>query len=180
MGSEPARENFPRRNRLISGMSRGVLIVEADQRSGALITARQAYDDQGRPVFALPGRVDNPLSAGPHQLIRDGATLTTRLEDILDGLGPLPQSVGEPAVFESIAKDVKTVETPPSPIEVTDQQKLILVKMGDDESSVDRIIEETGLGAQIVLQELTHLSLKGLIQRTSGQVYLRRRRGNRE
>ena len=91
MGAEPARENFPRRNRIISGMSRGVLIVEADER-GALITARQAYDDQGRPVFALPGRVDNPLSVGPHRLIRDGATLTTNLQDILDGLGPLPQS----------------------------------------------------------------------------------------
>jgi DNA processing protein len=179
MGSEPARENFPRRNRLISGMSRGVLIVEADQRSGALITARQAYDDQARPVFALPGRVDNPLSAGPHQLIRDGATLTTRLEDILDGLGPLPQSVGEPALFESVAKPAESLATAPPQIDLTDQQRLILVKMGDDESSVDRIIEETGLGAQIVLQELTHLSLKGLVQRTSGQVYLRRDRTNR-
>ena len=73
-------------------MSRGVLVIEADEKSGALITARVACDDHDRPVFALPGRVDNPLSAGPHLLIRDGATLVAKLEDILDGLGPVPQS----------------------------------------------------------------------------------------
>ena len=71
-------------------------MIEADERSGALITARQACDDHGRPVFALPGRVDNKMSVGPHKLIRDGATLVTSLEDILDGLGPLPQGASEP------------------------------------------------------------------------------------
>src|SRR5690606_27078295 len=87
IGTQPLAENFPRRNRIVSGMSRGVLVIEADTRSGALITARQAADDHNRPVMAIPGRVDNPLSAGPHALIRDGATLVTSLEDILDALG---------------------------------------------------------------------------------------------
>src|SRR5438552_538264 len=95
LGTPPVAENFPRRNRIVSGMSRGVLVVEADERSGALITARQAADDHNRPVFALPGRVDNALSAGPHKLIRDGAILTANLEDILQNLHPLPQEARE-------------------------------------------------------------------------------------
>src|SRR5678815_427700 len=101
LGAPPMAENFPRRNRIVSGMSRGVLVIEADERSGALITARQACDDHGRTVFALPGRVDSPTSAGPHKLIRDGATLVTKLEDILEGLGPLPQEVHEVILFEA-------------------------------------------------------------------------------
>ena len=98
-GTPPLADNFPRRNRIVSGMSRGVLVTEAAERSGALITARQACDDHGRPVFAMPGRIDNPMSAGPHQLIRDGANLTTGMDDILQGLGPLPDEAHEQTLF---------------------------------------------------------------------------------
>jgi DNA protecting protein DprA len=111
LGTPPLKDNFPRRNRIVSGMSRGVLVIEADIKSGALITARQACDDHSRPVFALPGRVDNALSDGPHLLIRDGAVLTTKLEDIIENLGPLPHGASEPTLFEEASKPhVQAVE----------------------------------------------------------------------
>src|SRR5205085_11784943 len=97
LGTQPNRENFPRRNRVVSGMSRGVLVIEADERSGALITARQAGVEHGRPVMALPGKVDNPLSAGPHKRIRDGATLVTSVGEILEALDPLSHSAAAAA-----------------------------------------------------------------------------------
>jgi DNA processing protein len=184
LGTPPNRENFPRRNRVVSGMSRGVLVIEADEKSGALITARVACDDHDRPVFALPGRVDNPLSAGPHLLIRDGATLVGKLEDIVDGLGPVPQHVAEPTLFPG---ETKTRPPEPAPaggrreamadleIGLTDRQRLILGGIGADAVAVDAIIERTALPAHVVLQELTFLSLKGQLRRVDGQTYARRK-----
>lgn len=177
IGTPPTPENFPRRNRIVSGMSRGVLVIEADERSGALITARQACDDHGRPVFALPGRVDNRMSAGPHKLIRDGAALITCLEDILDGLGPLPQSAAEPTLFEG-DQDRSTEVAPPREIDETvglsEQQRAILVGIDDEPTSVDTIVERTTFPVHLVLQELTFLSLKGAVRRVDGQTFARR------
>jgi DNA processing protein len=182
MGTPPNRENFPRRNRIVSGMSRGVLVVEADERSGALITARQAGDDHGRPVFALPGRVDNPLSKGPHQLIRDGAVLTMGLEDILDGLGPVPHAVTEPTLFDKPTNGDNKIEPPPatasSPISliasISPEQQKILVCLEVDPRSIDSIIESVAMPAAAVLRELTFLTLKGLVRRVDGQNWARR------
>lgn len=177
LGTPPNKENFPRRNRIVSGMSRGVLVIEADERSGALITARQACDDHGRPVFALPGRVDNALSSGPHQLIRDGAVLAARLEDILDGLGPLPQGVAEPTLFEEKPDEASAPSTQaiaPPHDNVSDRQRSILAHLSADPASVDWLIEQTALPAQVVLQELTFLSLKGHVRRIDGQTFAKR------
>jgi DNA processing protein len=175
LGTPPIAENFPRRNRIVSGMSRGVLVIEADERSGALITARQACDDHGRPVFAIPGRVDNKLSIGPHKLIRDGATLVTNLEEILEGLGPVPHSAIEPGLF--VESKVAGSATPqaadkPEPVGLSEQQRAILLHL-DEPLDVDAIIERTTLPAHPVLQELTFLSLRGLVRR-EGQHYARR------
>jgi DNA processing protein len=179
-GTSPNRENFPRRNRIISGLSRGVLVVEADTRSGALITARQAADDHNRPVMALPGRVDNPLSAGPHQLIRDGAALVANLEDILTSLGPLPEGAAEALEITSQDSDNGMRETemaqprlPRADVSLSDRQKLILRQFDGEPLSTDGLIDRTGLPAGEILQELTFLSLKGLLKHVGGQTYTR-------
>jgi DNA processing protein len=176
MGTPPNRENFPRRNRIISGLSRGVLVLEADTRSGALITARQAADDHNRPVMALPGRVDNPLSAGPHQLIRDGAALVANLEDILNSLGPLPDVADESLRLPSAEKDEAVNEDsghpmPATGLSLTDRQRMILAQFDGEALSSDQLIDRTGLGAGEILQELTFLSLKGLLKHVGGQTY---------
>lgn len=175
-GTPPNKENFPRRNRVVSGISRGVLVVEADERSGALITARQACDDHGRPVFAMPGRVDNPLSAGPHQLIRDGAVLTARLEDILEALGPVPQHATEPMLFEPNIEAAPAMRAVPLPSfeNVSDRQKKLLASLGADPVNVDALVEVTELPAHVVLQEMTFLTLKGHVRRIDGQSWSRR------
>ena len=178
LGTPPLKDNFPRRNRIVSGLSRGVLVIEADKRSGALITARQACDDHGRTVFALPGRVDHSLSEGPHQLIRDGAVLTTCLDDIVNNLGPLPESVHAIPVGATLVSPFSGAEegdTSVAPtVALTDRQQLLVGHMGGDPVHVDLLIERTGLSAQDILQDLTMLSLKGVVRRMDGQSFVRR------
>jgi DNA processing protein len=171
IGTPPLAENFPKRNRIVSGWSRGVLVIEADERSGALITARQAGVDQGRALFALPGRVDNKLSIGPHQLIRDGATLVTKLEDIIDDLGPLPDSV----MLETPAANAepKTPVAQPSPFAGSQVQQSILNALTTDPSTIDQLIDRTGLEASVILRELTVMSLKAAVKRGVGQTFYR-------
>jgi DNA processing protein len=180
IGTPPNPENFPRRNRIVSGMTRGTLVIEAGVRSGALITARLAGEDQGRPIFALPGRVDNPLSSGPHQLIRDGATLVTGLEDIQEGLDPLPEFVHQPNLFSETSPPadaaINAPAATPVPPSLTERQSLLLSRLDTDGVTVDALVERTGLEPGQVLQELTFLSLKGLIKRINGQTYARRKR----
>src|SRR5439155_11684595 len=138
---------------------------------GALITARQACDDHGRSVFALPGRVDQSTSAGPDRLIREGAVLTSGIDDILQNLGPLPQAAMEPIGSESFdgegAESAKPQAegAPAVMIDLTDRQRLIVSHLTVDPIHVDALIERTELRAQDVLQDLTLLSLNGIGRR---------------
>jgi DNA processing protein len=167
MSSAPLRENFPRRNRIISGLSRGVLVVEADVASGALITARLACDSHNRPVFAIPGRIDQAMSAGPHALIRDGAVLVTGLEDIIENLGPLPHEITIPAAAEA-------VESPEAAagVALDARQQRIVDEVGGEPTALDSIIARTDLPAEVVMQDLTMLTLRGVLKRVEGQVYV--------
>ena len=173
-GTTPNPENFPRRNRIVSGMSRGVFVIEADERSGALITARQAAEEHGRPVLCLPGRCDNPQSAGPHKLIRDGAILVTRLEHIIEALGPLDASIPEMPLFE------RPHEPAPAPQpakraapSLSPTQQAVYDRLSVEPIDVDTLCDATALDAGTVLRELTMLSLKGLVRRLDGQRFAR-------
>lgn len=175
LGTPPIAENFPRRNRIVSGMSRGVLVIEADERSGALITARQAIDDHGRTVFAVPGKIDSPQSAGPHELIRQGAVLTANVQDILRGLGSLDDSIPQPT--SPTLFDAPAMPTAAAPVKAASSALLSevqekIIQAADEPCDVDTLTERTGLSTQEILQQLTFLSLKGHLKRVDGQRYV--------
>ncbi|MFI5378222.1 MAG: DNA-processing protein DprA [Tepidisphaerales bacterium] len=170
-GTPPEAQNFPRRNRIISGLSRGVLVIEADERSGALITARVAADDHNRPVFAIPGRIDNPMASGTNQIIRDGATLVTKLDDILAELGPLPDSV---IGSEPPQPSVDATQPAPAASSLTPIQSQVFAALSVDPMTIDQLVDATNLDAGTLLSELTFLSLKALVRRVDGQAFQRR------
>jgi DNA processing protein len=170
MGVEVQARNFPRRNRIISGLSQGVLIIEAAYRSGSLITAHLA-GEQGRPVFAVPGRVDSPFSQGTNQLIRDGATLVQNLDDVLEQLDAL----GE-AIERETPQEVR-METPPPPrAELDTTESRIVAVFDGDPLSIDRLAAATGLAAHQVVAAMTTLTLKGVVASRPGSLFELRRR----
>ncbi len=157
LGTKPDARNFPARNRIISGLSQGVLVVEAPLRSGALITASFAAD-QGRDVYAVPGSARSPASAGCHGLIRDGAVLVTSAQDILDDLS-----------VDAVRAAVQTrLEIPES-----DAERRLYELVGADPRHVDELCSESGITIQETTGVLMSLELKGLVRQQGAGYYVR-------
>lgn len=162
-GTPPLAEHFPRRNRLISGLSLGVLVVEAAQRSGSLITARLALE-QGREVFAIPGSIHSMLSRGGHALIRQGAKLTETVDDILEELAPQLEGVLPLAPSKSAGEPAVKLEP---------AQQRVLDALGFDATSFDTLVERLKLPIETLSGLLLSLELQGSIAAAPGGAYLR-------
>jgi DNA processing protein len=159
IGTAPLPAHFPARNRILAGMTQGTVVIEAAERSGSLITARLA-NEGGREVFAVPGRVDSPLSFGAHLLIREGATLVRDVEDILEQITP--------ALRERAAGTGATVPLPVAG-EVDSAAGRILALLAGGNASVDELIRNSGLPASEILASVLDLELRGVIRKLSDQ-----------
>ena len=167
IGTKPKPGHFPRRNRIISGLSLGVLVVEASSKSGSLITARIA-GEQGREVFAIPGSIHSPLSKGCHSLIRNGAKLIETVADILEEIKnyiDLDDSINQVNLYTNkLEKDRIPIDP--------DYEK-VLNSMGYNPISTDNVIEQSGLGAEAVSSILLILELNGEITHNGNGCYMR-------
>lgn len=163
LGSPPLAQHFPQRNRIISGLAQGTLVVEAALKSGSLITARLA-SEQGREVFAIPGSIHAPQSRGCHALLRQGAKLVETASDVLEELQGVKQQPPAPSGT-------------PTPISVSETQDPLLAALGHDPQSLDSLIERTGLGAAELQARLLDLELEGEVARMPGGRFQRLARG---
>lgn len=169
------RENFPRRNRIISGMALGTLVVEASLGSGSLITARVAAD-QGREVFAIPGSIHNPMAKGCHQLIREGAKLVETAQEIVDELMPLVrelQAALQPATSTPGARPRAVTSTPPSTSLDDADYRQLRQALGHDPVGMDALVERTGLTVPVLSSMLLRMQLEGEVVSNPGGTYSR-------
>lgn len=161
MGTSPDAPNFPRRNRIISGLSFGVVVVEAGEKSGAILTAKYALD-QNREVFAVPGNVNAAKSRGTNALIKRGAKLVQTVEDIIEELWPTA-----PTLF-------KPPPTAPSALpELSTEERTILECLSPKPKHIDKISADTGLTPAKALSVLLSLELSGLVKQLSGKMFVR-------
>lgn len=160
-GSLPDAANFPKRNRIISGLSLGVLVVEAGEKSGALITATSALN-QNREVFAVPGSVLSTKSIGTNRLIKEGAKLVQSVEDILEELQHRVRS------FSFEKSDFKSL-----PVDLSDKEKKVMSTFSEDPIHIDMIAQKTGFSTAEALSVLLTLELKDVVKQLSGKMFVR-------
>ncbi len=161
MGTSPMPANFPRRNRLISGMSRGVIVVEATRNSGSLITASLALD-HGREIFAVPGSIDSFKSTGCHLLIKQGAMLVENADDVLEGLGLNFSNLEKTDTFRD--KEI---------LPENDMEKAVYELVGNYPVHIDEILRQSGLKPGELSGILTMMELKGMLRQLPGKMFVR-------
>jgi DNA processing protein len=167
IGTPPLRQNFPRRNRILSGLAAGTLVVEAALQSGSLITARLAAE-QGREVFAIPGSIHNPMVRGCHRLLRQGARLVETVDDIFAELGPI---IGE--IRRNVMENAPSVAATAAPL-LDKEHEILLDALGFESTGLDTLVVRTGLNAGAVASMLLVLELDGRVQQQPGGRFSRR------
>jgi len=161
-GVKPDVRHFPLRNRIVSGLSLGIIVVEAGLDSGAMITANMALD-QGRQVFAVPGKIDSPQSKGCHRLIKSGAKLVEDAEDVMgefEELFPKSQRPDAPAADATA-------------LELSEAERKVFDAVGDDEADLDHVIRQSGLTSAEVFATLLRLEMRRLVRQLPGKRFVR-------
>jgi len=168
-------ENFPARNRIISGLSMGVIVVESAGVGGAMITAAAALQ-QDREVMALPSRIDSPVSVGPHRLIKDGAHLVHSIDDVMEALGYIGEGLKEHASLATAnaEKDVQGRLFDIEQLNLSQTEKIVLKNLDKDPAHIDELIGKTALPAGEINSSLICLRLKGLINQFPGNMFTKK------
>ncbi|MDH4193557.1 MAG: DNA-processing protein DprA [Nitrospirota bacterium] len=168
MGTPPHSYHFPQRNRVISGLSLGVIVTEATSRSGSLITARMALE-QNREIFAVPGNVTNPLTRGPHRLIKEGAKLVENPLDVVEEILPML----EPSFRDHLEKQQLALQSQPSAPSLGPEEQRLFACLSLEPVSLDDLISQGSYAPSEVMSILLSLEIKGLIKQIPGLQYLR-------
>jgi DNA processing protein len=176
LGYEPLAENFPGRNRIIAGLSMGVLVIEATARSGALISAQAALENN-REVMAVPGRIDSPASSGCHKLLKQGARLVDGIDEIMDALGHVGEGLKSYAdtAATKAEQEAQGMLFDLSRLQLAPQESALLEQLNSEPVHVEELIQLTGLPPGKIHAAVISLQLKGLIKQLPGNMIVKRK-----